>query len=69
MPIGDYCEKPAATVRAAAQRNARAREFVRDVGKRVRDLGEQLEHLGVEAKDSLLRELDGLRERVPGRKR
>jgi CBS domain-containing protein len=52
-----------------AQRGARARELARDVGDRVRDLGEQLEHLGGEAKDSLLRELDGLRERIRGRKR
>lgn len=52
-----------------AQRSARARELARDVGDRVRDLGEQLEHLGVEAKDSLLREVDGLRERIRGRKR
>jgi len=51
-----------------AQRGARARELARDVGDRVRDLGEQLEHLGSEAKHSLLRELDGLRERVRGRK-
>jgi signal-transduction protein with cAMP-binding, CBS, and nucleotidyltransferase domain len=54
---------------STAQRSARARELARDVGDRARDLGEQLEHLGVEAKDSLLRELDGLRERVRGRKR
>ncbi|MEN8184392.1 MAG: CBS domain-containing protein [Myxococcota bacterium] len=54
---------------AMAQRGARAREIARDVGDRVRDLGEQLEHLGVEAKDGLLRELDGLRERIRGRKR
>jgi CBS domain-containing protein len=52
-----------------AQRSARARELARDVGDRVRDLGEQLEHLGVEAKGGLLRELDGLRERIRGRKR
>lgn len=48
----------------AAQRTARAREIARDVGERVRDLGEQLEHLGGEAKDRLLHELDGLRERI-----
>jgi len=54
---------------STAQRSARACELARDVGDRARDLGEQLEHLGVEAKDSLLRELDGLRERVRGRKR
>ncbi len=47
-----------------AQRTARAREIARDVGERVRDLGEQLEHLGGEAKDRLLHELDGLRERM-----
>ena len=52
-----------------AQRSARALELARDLGDRVRDLGEQLEHLGVEAKDRLLRELDGLRERIRGRKR
>ncbi len=52
-----------------AQRSARARELARDVGDRVRDLGEQFEHLAVEAKDSLLRELDALRERAQGRKR
>jgi CBS domain-containing protein len=52
-----------------AQRGARARQIARDVGERARDLGEQLEHLGGEAKDSLVRELDGLRERIRGRKR
>ena len=51
-----------------AQRNARARELARDMGERVRDLGEQLEHLGTETKDNLLRELDGLRKRIRGRK-
>lgn len=52
----------------AAQRNARAREVVRDLGDRVRDLGEQIEHLGSGAKDGLLREIDGLVERIRGRK-
>jgi CBS domain-containing protein len=51
-----------------AQRNARARELARDMGERVRDLGEQLEQLGTEAKDNLLRELDGLRKRIRSRK-
>lgn len=54
---------------STAQRSARARELARDVGDRARDLGEQLEHLGVEAKDSLLRDLDALRERIRIRKR
>jgi CBS domain-containing protein len=52
-----------------AELGARAREIARGVRDRVQDLGEQLEHLGVEAKDNLLRELDGLRERVRGEKR
>jgi nucleotide-binding universal stress UspA family protein len=51
-----------------AQRSARARELARDVAERVRELGEQLEHLGSEAKHGLLRELDGLRERVRRRR-
>lgn len=51
------------------QLSARAREFAREVGERVWDLGEQLQYLGVEAKDNLVRELDGLRERIRGRKR
>jgi hypothetical protein len=49
--------------------SARARELARDVRGRVQDLGEQLEHLGIEAKDNLLRELDGLRARIRGGKR
>lgn len=47
-----------------AQRSERAREIARDVGDRLRDLGEQLEQAGSEAKSRLLRELDGLRERI-----
>jgi CBS domain-containing protein len=52
-----------------AEFSARARELARDVRGRVQDLGEQLEHLGIEAKDNLLRELDGLRARIRGGKR
>jgi CBS domain-containing protein len=52
-----------------AEFSARARELARDVRSRVQDLGQQLEHLGVEAKDNLLRELDGLRGRIRGGKR
>lgn len=52
-----------------AELGARARELARDVRDRVRDLGEQVEHLGAEAKDSLAREIEGLRERIRGRKR
>jgi CBS domain-containing protein len=52
-----------------AEFSARARELARDVRDRVQDLGQQLEHLGVEAKDNLLRELDGLRGRIRGGKR
>lgn len=52
----------------AAQRAARARDLARDLGERARDLGGQLEHLGSEAGQSLLRELEGLRERIRGRK-
>jgi CBS domain-containing protein len=52
-----------------AEFSARARELARDVRSRVQDLGQQLEHLGVEAKDHLLRELDGLRGRIRGGKR
>jgi signal-transduction protein with cAMP-binding, CBS, and nucleotidyltransferase domain len=53
---------------SSAQRGARARELARDVGEKVRELGEQIEHLGSEAKHRLLRQLDGLRERIRGRK-
>lgn len=53
---------------AAAERSARARQLARDLGDRARDLGEQLEHLGVEAKDRLVREIEGLRERIRGRR-
>jgi CBS domain-containing protein len=53
---------------AVAQRGARARELARDVGERARELGEQLEDLGSEAKQRLLRELEGLRERIRARK-
>jgi CBS domain-containing protein len=52
-----------------AEFGARARELARDVRDRVRDLGGQVEHLGVEAKDNLVREIDGLRERIRDRKR
>jgi CBS domain-containing protein len=52
-----------------AEFSARARELARDVRGRVQDLGGQLEHLGIEAKDNLLRELDGLRARIRGGKR
>lgn len=52
-----------------AELGARARDLARETRDRLRDLGGQLEHLGVEAKDSLLRELEGLRERVRGRRR
>jgi hypothetical protein len=55
--------------RYTAELSARARELARDARSRVRDLREQLEHLGVEARDNLLRELDGLRERIRDRKR
>ncbi len=51
-----------------AERSARAREIAHELGERVRDLGEQLEDLGMEAKNSLARELDALRERIRGRK-
>jgi CBS domain-containing protein len=49
---------------STAQRGERAREIARDVGDRLRELGEQLEQAGTEAKNRLLRELDGLRERI-----
>lgn len=52
----------------AAQRGARARDLAREAGDRVRDLSGQLEDLGSEAKQRLLHELDGLRERIRGRK-
>jgi CBS domain-containing protein len=50
-----------------AERGARARELAREFRERVRELGEQLEDLGVEAKNSLVREIDGLRERMRAR--
>lgn len=51
-----------------AERAARARELARELGERVRDLGEQLEDLGSEAKSTLARELDNLRERIRSRR-
>lgn len=52
----------------SAERSARTRELARELGERMRDLGEQIEDLGSEAKSTLVRELDGLRERIRGRK-
>lgn len=52
-----------------AELGARARELARDVRDRVRELGEQVEHLGAGAKESLVREIAGLRERMRERKR
>jgi len=51
-----------------AQRAARARAVVRDVGERIRDLGDQIEHVGAEAKRGLLDEIDELRDRIRSRK-
>ncbi|HXV36859.1 MAG TPA: CBS domain-containing protein [Myxococcota bacterium] len=51
-----------------AQRAARTRELARDLGERLREAGSQIEQLGSDAKHSLLRELDGLRERIRSRK-
>ena len=51
-----------------AQRAARTRELARDLGERLREAGGQIEQLGSDAKHSLLRELDGLRERIRSRK-
>lgn len=48
----------------AAQRGARARELAQDLGERARDLGGQLEHLGGETRERLMKELEGLRERI-----
>jgi len=53
----------------AAQRAARARVLARDVGGRLHELGDQIEHLGSDAKQGLLREIEGLRERIRSRKR
>lgn len=53
---------------SAAQRAARARAIVRDVGDRLRELGDQIEHVGAEAKRGLLDEIDELRERIRSRK-
>ncbi len=50
-----------------AQRVARARAVVRDVGERIRELGEQIEHVGTEAKRGLLDEIDDLRDRIRDR--
>jgi len=50
-----------------AQRAARARAVVRDVGERIRELGDQIEHVGTEAKRGLLDEIDDLRERIRSR--
>jgi signal-transduction protein with cAMP-binding, CBS, and nucleotidyltransferase domain len=52
----------------AAQRVARARAIVHDVGERLRELGDQIEHAGAEAKRGLLDEIDQLRERIRNRK-
>jgi CBS domain-containing protein len=51
-----------------AQRAARARAVVRDVGERIRDLGDQIEHVGADAKRGLLDEIDELRDRIRSRK-
>lgn len=53
----------------SVQRSARARELASDLGERVRDLGGHIEHLGTEAKESLAREVENLRERIRARKR
>jgi hypothetical protein len=53
---------------AMALTRSRVREIAGEIHERIADLGEQLEHAGGEARDTLLRELDGLRERVRGRK-
>jgi CBS domain-containing protein len=52
----------------AAQRTARARAIVHDVGERLRELGDQIEHVGAEAKRGLLDEVDALRDRIRNRK-
>lgn len=52
---------------ASAERGARARELAREIRERARDLGDQLEDLGAEAKRSLMREIEALRERIRAR--
>jgi CBS domain-containing protein len=53
---------------AMAHGRSRVREIAGEIHDRIADLGEQLEHAGGEVKDTLLRELDGLRERIGDRK-
>jgi CBS domain-containing protein len=51
-----------------ARGKSRVREIAGEINERIADLGEQLEHASGEVRGTLLRELDGLRERVRGQK-
>jgi CBS domain-containing protein len=51
-----------------SERAARARELMSELGDRAREIGEELDGLAAETRETLSRELEGLRDRIRARR-